>query len=209
MKIYLIWWPPKCGKTTLSKALSWQRGISYISADTLQNIVLYETSEEEKTVKFPHRELRRKYSNNDDFYGENSSGEVVKNYKHQAYASHKAIRSIVETYIIEKDSIIVEWYQVTPELVGDLKKEFWEKNIVEIFLVKSDKWLFVENVEKSSTPSDWILEKTSHSCTFDKIAEMIILYWEFFQKEAQKYGFRLLNMDEKFEEKMDYLVKSL
>lgn len=209
MKIYLIWWPPKCWKTTLSKKLAKKKEISYISADTLQNIVFYETKKEYISEKFPHRELRMKYKNNDDFFEENSSEKIVENYKLQAGASKKAIRSIVETYLLDKDSIIVEWYQITPKLVFDLKKEFWEENISEIFLVKKDENLFLEWINKTTLSNDWIIENTKKEETFLLIAKMIIFYSEYFEKQAKEYDLKLVNMDNRFEEKIDYLCKSL
>jgi hypothetical protein len=38
--------------------LAEKKNISCISADTLQNIVFYETNKDEIIKKFPHRELR-------------------------------------------------------------------------------------------------------------------------------------------------------
>lgn len=209
MKIYLIWWPPKCWKTTLSKKLSKKKGIAYISADTLQNIVFYETQKENISEKFPHRELRMKYKNNDDFFKENSSDVIIENYIKQAATSKKAIRSIVETYLLDKDSIIIEWYQITPKLVFDLKKEFWEENISEIFLVKKDQELFLEWINKTTLSNDWIIENTENKDTFLLIAKMIIFYSEYFEKEAEKYKLKIINMDKRFEEKIDYLCKNL
>ncbi len=150
-----------------------------------------------------------KYKNNDDIFKNNSSEIIVENYKKQAKTSEKAIRSIVETYLWDKDSIIIEWYQVTPELVFNIKKEFWEENIVEIFLVKNDMTLFLENINKTTLSNDWIIENTKNKETFLLIAEMIIFYSEYFIKESEKYNLKMINMNEKFESKIDYLCKSL
>ncbi len=208
MKIYLIWWPPKCWKTTLSKLLAKKKNISYISADTLQNIVFYETENKKIWKKFPHRELRKKFKNNDDFFQNNSAWKIIDEYKRQAKTSKKAIRSIVETYILDKESIIVEWYQITPELVFELKKEFWKENIEEIFLIKQDFELFLEWINKTNLSNDWILNWTKNKKTFWLIAKMVWEYWKYFKSESEKYDLKLVNMDKNFEEKIDYIVKS-
>ncbi|MBD3244903.1 MAG: hypothetical protein GF335_02830 [Candidatus Moranbacteria bacterium] len=56
----------------------------------------------------------------------------------------------------------------------------------------------VRDFEKSSTPNDWILRKTKEKETLYKIAEMISYYGQFFDKEAKKYKFKVLNMDNDF-----------
>jgi hypothetical protein len=45
---------------------------------------------------------------NDDFYSKYSSEEIRDSYIEQSKTSYKAIRSIVETSIIEEDNIIIE-----------------------------------------------------------------------------------------------------
>ena len=209
MKIYLIWWPPKCGKTTLSKLLAEKKNISCISVDTLQNIVFYETNKSEVSKKLPHRELRWKFKNNDDFFENNSSKEIIEKYIIQAETSKKAIRSIVETYLIDNESIIIEGYQITPKLIFELKKEFWKENISEIFLIKEDIWLFLEWINKTKLSNDWIIKNTKNENTFLLIAKMISEYWKYFKEQSEKYKTKLINMDKNFESKIDYLIKTL
>ena len=67
---------------------------------------------------------------------------------------------IRETQLIDKDSYIVEGYQVTPELVDEIIKKFGKEKIRAIFLVKHDETKFIEDIHKSSTPNDWIIRKT-------------------------------------------------
>ena len=132
--IYLIGGPPKCGKTTLAKKLASEFQISWISADTLQNIARVYIPKEKYTTLFPHSYLRG--ASNDDFYSKNSSQEIVKNYIIQGESTYNAISMIVETYIVDKDDIIVEGYQVTPEIANIILKKFGKKNIKIVFLTK-------------------------------------------------------------------------
>lgn len=195
MKIYLIWGPPKCGKTTLSKELAKKLGISYVSADTLESILHYylpTTEFSKSTLKWDNKK------SNDTFYSENTTNEIMNSYISQWRVSYKAIRSVVETSIIEEDSIIIEWYQVTPEVVSEIKKEFGNDNIREVFLIKTDINKFLENIHNSTTPNDWILKKTKLESTFLKITEMLIGYSKYFVVEAGKYNLKTLNMDDNF-----------
>lgn len=121
--IYLIGGPPKCGKTTLAKAMSRELHIPWISADTLQNIVWTYTSDENKPDLFPRSHLRGE--NNDESYSEHTSETIIESYLGQAKTSYDAIAMMAETYLIDEDDFIVEGYQVTPEIVDRIHKKTW------------------------------------------------------------------------------------
>ena len=203
MKIYLIWGAPKCGKTTLSKELAKQTKISYISVDSMESVLQYYLPAEEfskNSLKWDNKK------SNDDVYDENTAENIMKAYITQWQVSYKAIRSIGETTIIEGDSIIIEGYQVTPEIVYKIKEEFKDADIQEVFLIKTDKKEFLKNIHESITPNDWILKKTKNEWTFGKIADMLLLYWKYFQNEAIKYGLYSLNMDIDFPSKIESYI---
>jgi 2-phosphoglycerate kinase len=207
MKIYLIGGPPKCGKTTLAKTLSKKLSIPWISADTLQNIVYKYTDRKNVEKHFPHS--YSKGGNNDETYSQNSTNSIVKNYVKQGKTCHKAISIVVKTQIIDKDDYIIEGYQVTPEIVDELIKEFGRDKIRTIFLVKHDEKEFVKNIHKSTTPNDWIIEKTKDKNTFFKIAEMVALYSKYFESEAKKNNLTVLEMDHDFEKQIVTAIKIL
>ena len=100
--------------------------------------------------------------------------------------------------ITDGNDYIVEGYHVTPQLAARLIKKYGRKHFRVLFLVKSDIETMVRDFEKSSTPNDWILRKTQEKETLYKIAEMIAYYGQFFGKEAKKYKFKVLNMDNDF-----------
>ncbi len=205
MKIYLIWWPPKCGKTTLSKRLSKVTGIPYISTDTIENVLMYYLNPE----NFAKNILKKNtLKSNDDFYSKYSSEEIRDSYIEQSKTSYKAIRSIVETSIIEEDNIIIEWFHITPELVSELQQEFTAERLEIVFLVKTNREKFLEDIHKSSTPNDWIIQKTKLESTFVKIATMIISYGGYFKQEANKYNLNCLDLSENFTEQIDVYIKN-
>lgn len=198
--IYLIGGPPKCGKTTLAKKLSIKLGIQWVASDTLQVVaseyVSKYASKKEMDKLYPHNAQKGK--NNDETYSFNTPKQIANNYINQAKSSYDAVDMFSICEITDGNDYIVEGYHVTPQLATRLMKKYGRKNFRVLFLVKSDIQKFVRDVKKSSTPNDWILAKTKEKETFHKIAEMISYYGQFFDREAKKHGFKVLNMDNNF-----------
>lgn len=209
MPVYLIWWPPKCWKTTLAKALSKRLSIPRISADTLQNIVYAYTKQEDYKRLFPNGYMR--WDTNDEKYGKYSSQKIIEAYIKQWETSYKAISMMTETSIIDEDDYIIEWYQVTPEVTKEIMGKFGKENIKAVFLYKSDERKFIDDIRKSTTPNDWIIKRTEKESTYWKIAKMIAEYWTYFVSEANTHWLKSFNMDHDFEEKIntaiDFLMK--
>jgi 2-phosphoglycerate kinase len=206
--IYLIGGPPKCGKTTLAKKLAYEFRFSWISADTLQNIVRAYVSQEKHPILFPHSHSRRG-KGNDEFYSEYSPRHIIENYIAQGKTTYDAISMIVETYLTDEDDFIVEGYQVTPEIGDCVLKKFGSDSIRVVFLVRHDAKELLQDIHKSTTPNDWILRKTKDESTFGKITEMIVEYSRYFEEESKKYGFRVFNMDEDFEKQLENIEEYL
>lgn len=204
--IYLIGGPPKCGKTTLAKAMSKKLSIPWISSDTLQNIAYAYMSQSEREQSFPVSYL--KGENNDETYSHHSSQVMVEAYIQQGKTSYPAISIVVETQIVDEDDYIIEGYHVTPELVHGLIEKHGKENISAIFLIKTDTEKFIKNIHKSTTPNDWILRKTHVPETFGKIADMVVLYAAYFEKESETHRLDMMNMDNRFEEKIASFIDS-
>lgn len=207
MALFLIGGPPKCGKTTLAKALSKQLSVPWISADTLQNIVWAYTPQEKHAALFPHSYLRG--DSNDEFYSEHTAREIVEGYIAQGKTMDDAVSMMAETYLIDKDDFIVEGYQVTPELANRIFEKFGREHIKAVFLVRHNEEQFVQDVHKSTTPNDWILRKTKNDETFTKIAQMVIEYSHYFEQEAQKYKLPVFQMDTEFDVKIKEIIDFL
>jgi 2-phosphoglycerate kinase len=198
--IYLIGGPPKCGKTTLAKKLSKSLGISWVSTDTLENVIKPYLNKKDLLKKFPSSALRSK--SNDEKYSKYSASEIISAYQKQAKTVYQAIDMFVLCEMKDGNSVIIEGYHIEPALVKELQKKYGTKNIRGIFLVKTDTKKFISNIEKSSTPNDWIIARTHKKETFLKIAEMISKYGAFFTQEAKRLKFMILNMDDNFDEKI-------
>lgn len=205
--IYLIGGPPKCGKTTLAKTLSKSLGIPWVSTDTLQCVIKPYMNKEDFSKKFPTSCQRGK--DNDEKYSKFSSREIIDTYRQQAKTVYEAIDMFAVCELTDGNDFIIEGYHIEPELVAELNLKYPEK-IKSIFLVKSDKEKFICDIKKSTTPNDWIIARTNKNETYQKIANMICEYGNFFEKESEKYGFKALNMDNDFDnqikEAIDYLT---
>lgn len=196
--IYLIGGLPRCGKTTLAKRL----GRPWISADTLESIVRVHTKKTDLDRLFPKNVMRRKTKNSNDLmYGAYSATAIAKAYIAQAKASWKAIETVVECEISEGHDYVIEGHQIHPRLVAKLVKKY-KKEIVPLFLIRSDADGIVSGCQKNKAKNDWFLQNTRDKKTYYKIAEMIRVYGEYFEKEAGKYGLKVVNMDGDFEGKM-------
>lgn len=205
--IYLIGGPPKCGKTTLAKILSKLLGISWVSTDTLQCVIKPYMNKDDFSKKFPTSYQRGK--DNDEKYSKFSSREIIEAYQQQAKTVYEAIDMFTVCELADGNDFIIEGYHIEPELVAELNLKYPEK-IKSIFLVKSDKEKFVCDIKKSTTSNDWIIARTNDEETYQKIANMICEYGNFFKKKSEKYGFKILNMDNDFDnqikEASDYLT---
>ncbi|MFA6503888.1 MAG: hypothetical protein WCT54_02985 [Patescibacteria group bacterium] len=130
----------------------------------------------------------------------------------QARPTATAIDMMSICEIKDENDYIIEGYHIVPSLIQKLTKKYGRKNFKAIFLVKHDKHKFAEDVNKSTTPNDWMLLGTKKQGTFIKIGEMVALYSQLLEKEANKFGYKVFAMDEKFESKLrqatDYLFGS-
>lgn len=142
------------------------------------------------------------------FFSEHSPEEIIQNYITQGKTTYDAVSMIVETYLADEDDIIVEGYQVTPELVDRVLKKFGTEHIKIAFLVKYDEQKFIEDIQKSTTPNDWIIRKTKDEATYGRIAKMITRYSRYFESEAKKYGFDVFCMDNEFEKQLEVIKKT-
>ncbi len=193
--IYLIGGPPRCGKTTVAKKIS----KSWISADTIESIVASNTDKQDFARLFPKSVIRKETKqSNDIMYNSYSAKAIVKAYIKQSKASWKAIETMVACELNEGHDYIIEGHQIHPELMNDLVKKYKRKNIVPLSLTRFNKDEIVSGCQKHKAKNDWFIQKTKDKGTFYKIAEMIRVYSEFFEKEANKYGVKIINIDGNF-----------
>jgi 2-phosphoglycerate kinase len=204
--IYLIGGPPRCGKTTVAKKLS----KSWISADTIESIIASHTNKKDLNRLFPKSVIRKKTKqSNDIMYNSYSAKEIVKLYIKQSKASWKGIETMVACELNEGHNYIIEGHQIHPKLMDSIVKKYGKKNIVSLVLTRFDKDEIVSGCKKHKAKNDWFIQKTKNEDTFYKMAEMIKIYSEFFEKEARKYGIKVINMDDNFSKQLKAVITHL
>lgn len=201
--IYLIGGPPKCGKTTLAKALSKSLGLPWVSTDTLECVIRPYVDKKDLPAKFPT--LSQRGEDNDEKFKKYSTEEIIAAYQQQAKTVYEAIDMFALCEIVYGNDFIIEGYHIEPQLAAKLALKYPNK-IKSIFLIKSDEAKFIEDIKKSTTPDDWILARTNDEATYEKIATMVCEYGKFFEKESEQYGLTVLRMDANFD---DNIIKAI
>lgn len=204
--IYLIGGPPKCGKTTLAKRLSKELSTPWISTDTLQSVIKLYIDENLIDEKFPASAQR--CDSNDEKYTTYSSDEIIKAYQKQTLTVLPAIDNFIASEIADGTDHIIEGYHLVPCAVDHIKRAY-PNDVKNIFLVRTDKTSLLEDFKKSTTPNDWIIERTQNDETYVKIAEMIAQYSEIYSEAAQKFDFETISMDKNFDRKISDIIRSL
>lgn len=209
--IYLIGAPPRCGKTTLAKKMSKQTKIPWLSSDTLDAITQEYTPAKNWKKKFPYSYLRRKVKtrNNDYFYNTYSPTKIVSVLKQESKTVHKAIETVIACEIADRNNYIIEGYHILPSFAQNMIKKFGKNKVRAVFLTKLDENKFVEDVQKSTTPNDWLIVLTKKQGTFVKVGKMVSTYSKDFEREAKKFGLKVFNTDINFNGQINSAIKYL
>ena len=205
--IYLIGGPPRCGKTTLAKALSKRVGASWISTDMLEVISGRYMTKNQWSISHPYSILRRIHKSNDAFYTSLSSQKIVTLLRKQARATFPAIEMAIACAVADEHDLIIEGYHLEPRLANQVIKKYGKEKIKAIFLIKEDPEKFASDVRKSTTPNDWLLVLTKQEDTFLKVGVMVAALSQRISGEAKKHQLLVCNTDQNFERQMVAAVK--
>lgn len=204
---YLIGGAPRSGKTTLSKKLSKELNIPWVSTDSLELIAMKYTADEDFSCVFPKSIIRKKTEkSNDRMYTEFSIDQIVESYVQQGKGLWPGLISFIEGEHGYGHDYILEGYHILPELVAELKKNFPVK---EIFLGKEDFDKTLNGIMKNPQVNDWTVSHTKNPETYGLIAKMVNSFSLKFKEDAEKYGVRYVSMDDNFEEKISEISRQL
>lgn len=204
--IYLIGGPPRCGKTSLAKALSKQLGIPWISSDTLEVVAGEYMTQEEWEQTHPYSIA---HTSNNAFYKEFSTKEIIDLIKAQALATQPAIEMTVLCALKDQLDYVVEGYHVTPKFATKLIKRFGKANIKAVFLVQTDVDRFVTDAPQNSVLNDWLNKKDTTPDTLVRVAKMVVTYSASLIKDATKYKLPVFVMDKNWHKSIINISKSL
>lgn len=201
---YLIGGTPRSGKTTIAKALSKKLHIPLISTDTLESVVLEYIPESEIPILFPKKNMRiQTHNSNDVMYSQFTPEQIVEAYTQQGISMRKAITAFILSESSEGHNYIIEGHHITPELVSILEQRF---ELKAVFVGREDRNKTLEAMTNNPSHNDWVIEKTKNPQTFPLIAEMLAQYSSKFKKEAGKYNYSYIPMEDNFLETVQNTV---
>lgn len=205
---YLIGGTPRSGKTTLARQLSQKLGLPWISTDTLESVVSEYVPKENFLEMFPKAMARVETKrSNDLFYEKYSVSQIINLYLKQGETLSKAIKMFLESESIYKHSHILEGFHITPELVANIKRDDIE--VKAVFLGREDRVDILNAIKKGRKAGDWVAEQTKGEDTFEKIADMIVLFSTTLKSEAEKHDQRYYSVDGDFETNLEEILKKL
>lgn len=195
----------------MAKKMSAKIKIPWISCDTLESVSKAYVPKEKWQVKYPYSFLRRKGGarNNDEFYSTYSAAKIVGVLKIQAETAREAIDAMIACELADGNDYIIEGYHIVPSFAQKMIKKYGKQNLRAVFLTKFDEDKFAKDVQKSTTPNDWLIVLTKNQETFVKVGKMVSLYSRYFDKEAKKLNLQVFNMDNNFTDGINKAIKYL
>ncbi len=208
--IYLIGGPPRCGKSTLAKKIARKKRISWISADSLESIAVVYTPKSAQIKKFPKTMMRRQTKqSNDAMYNRYTPQQVATAYKQQSLATWPAVEQLVAATLRADQDLVIEGHQLHPKLMHMLIERHGQRSITATIIMRRDITQTAIDARKNTAPDDWFIAKTTDPATDYKIAEMIVRYGAYLEKEADKYTIPVTAIDDAFHKTINNLAQSL
>ena len=198
--IYLIGGAPRCGKTILSEALGATRKLSWISTDTFRSVILPYIPKSQVKKKLPDEFLRL-----EDSAPEN----LLKSELVESKTVWPGVHGMIEHLIACKQDYIIEGVHLMPELVQELKRKRYWKQIRVVFLVKTDLDEIKDGFGRNTSKHDWLSSALKNKPLIEKAARMVQLKSLYIAKQANKYRFSVIDTGKEFEIKIAEIASSL
>lgn len=196
--IYLIGGSSRSGKTILSKKLSQELGIPWISVDSLNSVIKPYLS-----AKLPFDQMWID-QNNDLLFERYSTDDLIQAGATEARALWSGVKAFIQHNILISQDYIIEGEQLLPELVSELKDtNSWRS----IFLVRLDEKKTLSDIKQKHNEHDWLILHSKKEETLIKAAHMICVSGGSLKKEADKYGFPTIVIDDNFFEQINEAIK--
>lgn len=196
MMIYLIWWVPRCGKSTVAKTIAHKIGVWYVWTDYIASAIWSKVTEEEDRRLFG--EKRRDDANrvdNETRFSVFSNEEQIQHYRIKAQQYRQWIKNMIDYFLIEEETYILEWFHLRPEIIAPDLIRWWDK-VKYMALYKSD----IDEIEKwiktYKHPNDRATQKTYKEETYPKIASFIYEFGQMIKNDAMKYGLETCDMSQ-------------
>ena len=208
--IYLIGGSPRVGKTNLAEALAKKTSFPYFTLDHVTSVISPYILEQEYVTKLPLRVARQEtdYSN-DAFYARYPTEQIFNFYLRQAETYWAGVESFIKYAIEDEHDLILEGWQILPNLLRTMVTPENRDRMRIIFLYKLNVERIISGLKANSAKIDWVLRNTKEENTFPAIAKMISHFGGYIEQEAKEYNFRSINTESNFEQKIKESLESI
>jgi 2-phosphoglycerate kinase len=203
--MYLIGGAPRCGKTILAEWLSRKKNISYLSTDTVRQMVIACTSHTQLEEKFPYIKLQESSAPYHDV--NEYPPEILLNSEiTESISVWPSIRALIEGLIEHDRDFVIEGVHLLPSLVHTLGKESYWQKIKILYLIKTDIDHIKDGFYKNTSNHDWVSGALKNEALLGKIAHMVRVKSLYIAQEGSKFGFDVINTEEEFDLKLAHAL---
>jgi 2-phosphoglycerate kinase len=198
--LYLVGGSPRCGKTTFSKMLAKKKRIPWFSTDLVATIVFPYIPKKEKAKKLPELNVCV------------ASPKLLLQAEIQnAKTLWPGVQRLLFALSMNRHDAVIEGVHLFPDFIHELETmkewEFIRKDIRSVFLIKKDEQKIIEGFKKSDKSSDWLLQCIKTEADMHNAAKMVQIKSIYLEKQANKYGYRVVNTENDFQKTLKQLLK--
>lgn len=202
--LYIIGGAPRCGKTKLARILSKKLNVPFFLTDLLRSEVLKKTRKNQVNLKFPFEKMFNG-DQVDDCFKKYKPEDFLNADRREARTLFNEIREFIEDKIKQKQDYIIEGVHMLPNYIKKFGLRASECKI--IYFGKIDKVKILKGLGINRDKDDWILGHIYRKITLKRVADMVSVYGKYFKKESSHYGFKFINTEEDFFNKINEAVK--
>lgn len=184
------------GKSTLAKMLGKKLDCKHLSVDDLRSAILPYIPKEQLREKCPFEFMY--FNDNDAFFEKYTPQEMLKADIRDAETLWPGVKEFINHQFLCNEDFVLESVPLLPSLVNELKTHRMWDQVRVAYIVKTDVEKIRNGFEKNNPKSDWLLRNTTKKETLDKAAIMVSEYGKYFIGEAEKFGFRIFDTGEDF-----------
>ncbi len=192
--IYLIGGAPRCGKTILAKRIARQKNIPWISTDIIRSVVLAYSKKSQINKMFPYEKVS---------LGKDPVVDLLRAEITESKSLWPGVQTFIEHLIDCKEDYIIEGVHLMPKLVNELRGTKRWRKVRLIYLIKDDLVKIKKGLQQNTAMHDWLAGALKNNDTLEKAAKMIQVKSRYISKTAQKYRFKVVNIDDDFNTKIN------
>lgn len=206
--IYLIWWSPRCWKTTLSTSIQKNYDIPCLHLDQLMWTYFNSLTKEKQQELFPIYSLKNWDAERFDRYTMKENIDIeLKEWRNMT----NIILNIIKDNSFSFQDYIIEWVHLTPELVRSIIDKNGTKVFKTVFIINTScnnilKWI------RSHLNTGWEcwLKWLPDDC-LNLYSSFISIFSEEIINQCNRFWFndKLINMSEDFRSKIISVSESI